>query len=102
MEIRAPARVRRCSSQGDIGDAVLKIERKRAVQAHPVPDSVYRPGSIWHPEITKTPTIVRDDEEPEYPVGASTANGMQGVPLYRCNYCETVVAGSETDAHRCT
>lgn len=80
----------------------MKIERKRAVQVHPVPDSVYYPGSIWNSDIVRKPQIVADQEEPEYPVGASTANDMQGVPMYRCNQCELVVAEPELDAHRCT
>lgn len=80
----------------------MHIQRIKAVQAHPVPSQVYRPGNIFDADVLRAPVIDRESvEEPEFPPGATPANGMQGVPLFRCNVCDAIVAESELDAHRC-
>jgi hypothetical protein len=79
----------------------MKVIRHKAVQVHPVPSTVYRPQGIFDPGVVAQPVIDYDLHEDEFPMGATATNGMKGVPLYRCNHCDGVVAESEMKAHIC-
>lgn len=81
----------------------MAIRRVRAVQAHPVPEHAYYSGGLFDPEVMASPKRGPDHEEDpwEFPPGATVLNGMKGVPLYRCTFCDGVVAESEFDAHQC-
>ena len=83
----------------------MRVIRKQSVQAHAVPGQAYQPGlspaSLFDPAVMRKATPVVEEVPPEYPQGASVANGMAGVAMYRCNRCESVVAEPELESHRC-
>ena len=78
----------------------MSLIRIQCVQAHPVP-KVVGGGSIpWDPALFARPEKFVERPE-EFPPGATVQNGMQGVPLFSCDACGTILAESEIPSHDC-
>jgi hypothetical protein len=67
----------------------MRVSKKQAYQAHPVPSHVYyAPEDPFEPDITQQPiSNIIDEEEYER--------------LFRCKHCREIVYESEIDEHEC-
>jgi hypothetical protein len=57
-------------------------------------------GTPWDPVLFQRPDKFVEFPE-EFPRGATVQNGMQGVPLFSCDACGTIVAETEIPFHDC-
>lgn len=78
----------------------MGLIRIQCVQAHPVPKVVGGGSVPWDPALFQRP-VKFSEAVPEFPLGATVQNGMQGVPLFSCDLCGTIVAESEMAHHDC-
>lgn len=79
----------------------MGLKRIATVQGHPIPHTVGGGGVPWDPTLFRGPQKVEFPEPEEFPIGATVLNGMQGVALFSCDLCGTIVAESEMDYHDC-
>jgi hypothetical protein len=80
----------------------MRIVRIPAFQGHAIPSKAGYPVGPFNPEVLAPSQIVVDEGEPQFPYGATSQNGFQGLKLYRCTYCGDTVTEEEIDAHYCT
>lgn len=78
----------------------MSLIRIAAVQAHPTPRVVGGGSVPWDPALFARPTKF-SEAAPEFPMGATVQNGFQGVPLFSCDACGTIVAEAEIPYHDC-
>jgi hypothetical protein len=85
----------------------MRITRIKAVQAHPVPDSVRHPRGPFPRELFAEPEIVveysseQDESGREFDVGATAQNNYQPPKYYYCKYCHERVVEFDLDLHEC-
>lgn len=79
----------------------VRVERKQAVQTHPVPDKVTAPQGPFPKEMFDEPEIVTNTERDEFEPGATVQNNFKPEKTLRCARCLTRVKESETEAHIC-
>jgi hypothetical protein len=68
----------------------MRISKKQAYQAHPVPSHVYyAPEDPFEPDITQQPQSHIDEDEEEYE------------RIFRCKKCKEIIFESEIEEHEC-
>ena len=76
------------------------IERKQAIQVHPVPDKITNPKGPFPEDLYKESEIIFAKEE-EVPLGATAQNNFKPPKYLRCALCNVRVIEFEKDSHEC-
>ena len=76
------------------------VERKQAVQIHPVPDRVMDPKGPFPAHLFDEPEIVFNVEEEPLP-GATAQNNFRPPKYLRCARCTTRVLEADAELHKC-
>jgi uncharacterized metal-binding protein YceD (DUF177 family) len=79
----------------------VRVERKQAVQTHPVPKKVTAPQGPFPSEMFAEPEIVSVSETQEFEPGATVQNNFKPEKMLRCARCLARVKESETEEHIC-
>ncbi len=79
----------------------VRVERKQAVQTHPVPKKVTAPQGPFPHEMFDEPEIVSVPEVVEFEPGATVQNNFKPEKYLRCARCLVRVKESETEDHIC-
>ena len=77
------------------------VERKQALQVHPVPDKVLDPRGPFPEDLFSEPEIIFNNKEEEFAPGATAQNNFDPPKYLRCAYCHTRVLETETSNHKC-
>lgn len=81
-----------------------RVERIKAVQAHPVPDRVTEPNGPFSQELLAEPEINHNYSpafKDDYLPGATAQNNYRPPRYLRCALCSARVLESETEFHVC-
>lgn len=78
-----------------------RVERKQAVQTHPVPKKVTQPQGPFPAEMFAEPEIISIPEVSEFEPGATVQNNFKPEKYLRCARCLVRVRESETEDHIC-
>lgn len=76
------------------------VERKQAIQVHPVPDKVSNPQGPFPHHLFDEPEIVFSVEEEPLP-GATVQNEFKPPRYLVCAHCTARVVEYDKDNHRC-
>ena len=69
----------------------MRITRKQAYQAHPVPShAYYPPDDPLEPEITRQTSVYADD-----------LNDSENERVFRCKNCNDIMYESDIEEHEC-
>ncbi len=79
----------------------VRVERKKAVQTHPVPEKVTAPRGPFPDEMFAEPEIISASEFQEFEPGATAQNNFKPEKYLRCAACLARVKASETEDHIC-
>lgn len=79
----------------------VRVERKQAVQTHPVPKKVSPPQGPFPAEMFDEPDIISVPEYQEFEPGATAQNNFKPDKYLRCARCLVRVRESETEDHIC-
>lgn len=79
----------------------VRVERKQAVQTHPVPKKVTAPRGPFPDEMFAEPEIRSASEAAEFEPGATAQNNFKPEKYLRCARCLVRVRESETEDHIC-
>jgi uncharacterized metal-binding protein YceD (DUF177 family) len=79
----------------------VRVERKQAVQTHPVPGKVTQPQGPFPSEMFAEPEIISVSEVQEFEPGATVQNNFKPEKTLRCARCLVRVKESETEGHIC-
>lgn len=79
----------------------VRVERKKAVQTHPVPTRVTQPQGPFPQEMFDEPEIIDGVEIDEFLPGATVQNNFKPERQLRCARCQSRVKESETGNHIC-
>lgn len=85
----------------------MRITRVKAIQAHPVPDSVQQPRGPFPRHLFEEPEIVvnYDSEDDEagrnFQPGSTAQNKYQPPKVYVCRSCHARVVEFDLDLHEC-
>lgn len=80
----------------------MRVVRKQAYQAHPVPETAGYPKGPFSAEVLAPPVIDHEPLTDEFfPDGATAQNQYQGSTYYRCRLCKEILEKSELSQHDC-
>lgn len=85
----------------------MRIIKKQALQAHPVPDRIMEPRGPFPQELLAEPEIVYHyeqamaDDGSAFAPGATVQNNFNPVRYLRCSICLARVMSTETESHIC-
>ena len=79
----------------------VRVERKQAVQTHPVPEKVTQPQGPFPIEMFDEPEIITLTERDEFEPGATVQNNFKPEKMLRCARCLARVKESDTEDHIC-
>jgi hypothetical protein len=81
-----------------------RVERIKAVQAHPVPDRITAPNGPFSQELLAEPEITNDYYpafQNEHLPGSTAQNNFRPARYLRCGLCSARVLETETEFHVC-
>lgn len=79
----------------------VRVERKQAIQTHPVPSKVSAPYGPFPHEMFDEPEIISATEYVEFEPGATVQNNFKPEKMLRCARCQARVKETETETHIC-
>lgn len=79
----------------------VRVERKQAVQTHPVPKKVSAPQGPFPSEMFDEPDIISVPEYQEFAPGATAQNNFRPEKYLRCARCLARVKEADTETHIC-
>jgi hypothetical protein len=85
----------------------MKVTRVKAIQTHPVPETMQQPRGPFPRELFREPVIVSDyepqfnDDGMGFEPGATAQNNYTPPKVLRCGTCFARVKENETEQHVC-
>lgn len=79
----------------------LRVERIKAVQAHPFPDKILSPQGPFPSDLFDEQEVVVTLPKEDFLPGSTAQNDFKPPKYLRCVLCQTRVLELEKDLHKC-